>query len=344
MNVVPMRIMTLQTNEDGSDTQQQEEGTLIDTKELQRLLEQSLPLDDIVHCFAYGSGVFSQQTNATTNVVDLIVVVRDAYQFHRTNLLQNPAHYAGSPLMWCRDPASSITSFQRHTFEFNGWLRNPKFYFNLCENNLKYGVVQKEDFLEDLREWKYLYGAGRCHKPVMTFLDQDDEITEAKENVNLSGALAAALLSSETSTLSCMELFTRIAGLSYAGDPRMQMGAEDPNKVQNLVQGPGQFQRFSKLYQLSIDKLENQGIAHRSSDKDMNQQIEWDPSSRARDILWNSIPFPVALQQTGALNERLKSTVAAAARYQSMKGLITAGLGKSLTYAARKLSKGLLRR
>ena len=272
-----------------------EEGTLIDATELQQLLEQSLPLDEIVHCLAYGSGVFAQQSsNSAANVVDLIVVVRDAHQFHRANVSQNPTHYAGSPLLWSRDPARCITSFQRHTFEFNHWLRNPKFYFNLCENNLKYGVVQKDDFLEDLREWKYLYGAGRCHKPVMTVLEHDDEITEAKENNNLSGALAAALLLSESSSLSFMELFTRIAGLSYAGDPRMQVGAEDPNKVENLVKSPGQFQRFLKLYNHSIDQLERQGIVNRSGESDMNQRMEWDASPRARDILWKNIPFSAA--------------------------------------------------
>lgn len=221
-----------------SESQHQEEGALIGETQLQRLLEESLPLDEIVYCFAYGSGVFTQQTNNAANhtkVVDLIVVVKDAYRFHQANLLRNPSHYSGSPLLWSLDPASSITYFQRHTFDFNNWLRNPKFYFNLCENNLKYGVIQKEDFLEDLKEWKYLYGAGRWHKPVMAFLEKDDEILEAQQNTNLPGALAAALLSSESSAISLVELFIRIAGISYAGDPRMKLRAEDPNKVDNLV-------------------------------------------------------------------------------------------------------------
>jgi translocator assembly and maintenance protein 41 len=326
--------------------EQQQEGALIDATELQRLLERSLPVDEIVHCFAYGSGVFAQQSNvATPNVVDLIVVVRDTYQFHRSNLQQNPAHYAGSPLMWCFDPARCITSFQRHELKFYHWLRNPKFYFNLCENNLKDGVVQKEDFLEDLQQWKYLYGAGRCHKPVLTFVEHDDEIAEAQETMNLPGALAAALLLSESDTLSCVELFTRIAGLSYAGDPRMQVGAEDPKKVESLVRSPGQLRRFSQLYQRSIEELEKQGIVNRLryTDEVNHQRIEWDiRNPRAREILWKNIPFSVT--QNSNLQERLRSTVAAAARYQSMKGLITAGFGKSLAYATRKLSKGLLRR
>ncbi|GAX17509.1 hypothetical protein FisN_18Lh150 [Fistulifera solaris] len=329
-----------------NDEQHQQEGALIDATELERLLERSLPVDEIVHCIAYGSGVFAQQSNmATPNVVDLIVVVRDTYQFHRSNLQQNPAHYAGSPLMLCRDPARCITSFQRHNLEFNHWLRNPKFYFNLCENNLKYGVVQKEDFLEDLQKWKYLYGAGRCHKPVLTFVKHDDEIEEAQEKKNLPGAVSAALLLSESDTLSPVELFTRIAGLSYAGDPRMQVMAEDPKKVESLVKSPGQLQRFSQLYEESIHELEKQGIVNRLSNTDeiKHQRIEWDARNpRVREILRKNIPFPVT--QTSNLQERLRSTVAAAARYQSMKGLITAGLGKSLAYATRKLSKGLLRR
>jgi hypothetical protein len=44
------------------------------------------------------------------------------------------------------------------------------------------------------------------------------------------------------------------------------------------------------------------------------------------------------------LSERLARIVAPAARYQSFKGIVTAGPQKAWKYAARKLSKGLLRR
>lgn len=46
-----------------------------------------------------------------------------------------------------------------------------------------------------------------------------------------------------------MQLWEKIAGISYSGDPRMSVpGAENPEKVRNIVRGPGVLQGFRGLY------------------------------------------------------------------------------------------------
>lgn len=54
------------------------------------------------------------------------------------------------------------------------------------------------------------------------------------------------------------ELFMAVAGLSYTGDPRMAM-AEHPDKVQNIVTGPGQLEAFFKMYSPFLPHIQVDG-------------------------------------------------------------------------------------
>lgn len=81
------------------------------------------------------------------------------------------------------------------------------------------------------------------HKPLRII--KDDARVRLTQQVNLTSAVRAALLTlpgefSET------QLFERIAGISYSGDPRMWLPAENRGKVANIVrkQGP----QFRELY------------------------------------------------------------------------------------------------
>ena len=49
----------------------------------------------------------------------------------------------------------------------------------------------------------------------------------------------------------------QIAGLSYSGDPRMSVpGAENPDKVKNIVSGPGSLVAFRELYADPLGRIE----------------------------------------------------------------------------------------
>lgn len=395
-----------------------------------------------------------QQSNAIVVLVDAIVVVRDALLFHQQNMRRNPQHYSysySSSFNWWKRSTSLTASdgtsiqkdhtarsgrhsqspavahwMQRHTVwpNNNPWLRNPGLYF-IVTPTVKFGIVQDTDLVDaDLRNWSYLYLAGRMHKPILPLLgssacanassvDNNNQreayhrLILAQETVNLPAALSTALLlswrdkhattthdpgsSATTATatsfaarqsptsvvLPAVDLYQRIASLSYTGDPRMELRAEDPNKVRNLVVGSaGQLNRFARLYQPALSRLVQEGIVSitsttssslSSTNNNSTMQLEWDsgnPKAHAR--LWQAVPASVrrfcrynsnnhsdermnnALADTAAATDQLptvlRSIVAPAARYQSIKGLWTAGLGTSAQYVLRKLSKGLLRR
>lgn len=330
-----------------------EEGALVSAAELRSLLEDSLPQDEIVYSFAYGSGVLSQETkldrhsgNGEKKMIDFIIGVRDAERFHRANLDLNPDHYATGPFMLATDRAARITWWQRHAVD-NRYFRNPGIYFNVTDENFKYGVVQVDDLSVDLTEWKYLYLAGRMHKPIVVTTTMDSKLQDQQSNSNLPAALSASLLLLKKSVVSDAELYAQIAALSYTGDPRMAAGAEDPEKVNKLVQSPGQMQRFADLYEDSLEDLETQGVLSA-----MKNGVTWDAANpKAHQLLWEKLPqrlqpesFNTPVTAVQNLERMLPTIVAPAARYQSLKGLATAGFRRSWSYAMRKLSKGVLRR
>lgn len=81
------------------------------------------------------------------------------------------------------------------------------------------------------------------HKPLRII--KDDARVRLTQQVNLTSAVRAALLTlpqefSET------HLFERIAGISYRGDPRMILPAENRGKVGNIVRN--QAPQFKELY------------------------------------------------------------------------------------------------
>jgi translocator assembly and maintenance protein 41 len=342
-----------------------EAGELTPVEELREIIETTFPTDEIVFAFGYGSGVLSQQLetakgDAETKVIDLILAVRDSREFHRENLQVNPSHYA-VPAWFGKDTAADyVTWLQRHAVD-NALFRHPKVYFNLTDR-IKYGVVQVEDLSADLTDWKYLYLAGRMHKPVATIIDRQtpsapDSIQYQQDNHNLPAGLSAALLiqsltqqkeSLSAVTLSEPKVYQQIASLSYTGDFRTAVGAEDPLKIQKLVDSPGQLQRFRDLYAAPANNLCRSGILSIDS---QNQTWTWDAKSpTARAHLWQALPPNLRrLQEHNsnnvqsaciALAAALPAIVAPAARYQSLKGLFTAGASKSFKYAVRKLSKG----
>ena len=113
----------------------------------------------------------------------------------------------------------------------------------ICGQTIKYGVTTVDNLCSDLLNWNTLYLAGRMHKPIRII--KDDPRVRLAQQVNLTSAIRVALLTlperfTET------DLFERIAGISYGGDIRMLLPAENRNKVGNIVhkQGP----QFKELY------------------------------------------------------------------------------------------------
>lgn len=330
----------------------------------QALLDQVLhffPRTGVSLVFGYGSKVIKQSTTASVNdLIDVIIAVDDTYQWHLKNLANNYHHYSSVRLL--PNPAKSVT-----------WLQEgfgARVYFNpyVKINNLsiKYGIIKTDHLIQDLSSWDKLYIAGRLHKPV-EFLINTCEKNEALRRAlrfNKESALRAALLQLPEN-FDQVQLYEIITGLSYHGDIRMAFG-EDKNKIRNIVNA--QSERFDQLY-LPIIKMSPtfKDVVHWSesgrkfnqdqSPKTLLRHLKLLPTTlrssickihrreaRAHetDIILTSLAKNVDCDKV--VVRSLESIVKRSSTSQTLKGLLTAGLLKSLKYSQRKLIKSLTSR
>ncbi|XP_026885140.1 phosphatidate cytidylyltransferase, mitochondrial isoform X2 [Electrophorus electricus] len=184
---------------------------------------------------------------------------------------------------------------------------------------------------------------------------------------NENGKLHAALVSNLKSAVNACflmlpesfseeELFHQIAGLSYSGDFRMVIG-EDKSKVSNIVKD--NMQHFRILYnnilqecpqvvyrpqqgRLEVDKSpEGQFTQLMALPRTLQQQITRlvDPPGKNRDV--EEILLQVAQDPDCAsvVQQGISSIVKTSSISQSVKGIATAGLMKTVSYSMKKLQK-----
>ena len=339
--------------------------------------------------FGYGSGVFINENS----MIDMILCVENVTKWHDTNLATNRDHYATLPMMLGSNFISAVQELGA------GCYFNPMVKIKLNDNDdnnndeeeltsqrlVKYGVISESRLKHDLMEWDTMYIAGRMHKPTVpleTISDcsSRDEIIQLQEDYNLRFAVATGLLllphqklaNRDTTTVLEEDLYKCIAGLSYIGDPRMALGAEDPNKVNKLVSSLGQYDRFQKLYHGQLSQLEKKGLISRmkSLQGDVIEINLMDPAT-VRELHSNIpqrvqsqtmtqfSPFvgrrimttsesSIAWEDVSLFSNQLSNTMGRIirhpARIQSIKGIVTAGVAKSVQYVSAKLSKGILRK
>eukprot|EP00343_Euplotes_focardii_P000075 CAMPEP_0205800830 /NCGR_PEP_ID=MMETSP0205-20121125/2618_1 /ASSEMBLY_ACC=CAM_ASM_000278 /TAXON_ID=36767 /ORGANISM="Euplotes focardii, Strain TN1" /LENGTH=241 /DNA_ID=CAMNT_0053064569 /DNA_START=135 /DNA_END=857 /DNA_ORIENTATION=+ len=137
---------------------------------------------------------------------------------------------------------------------------NPLVTFSGCDlgYQYKYGIIHYKDFLSDLVDWTEFYTSARLQKPVLPIIMNDDEniISDALE-INKRNALALGLLLMPTPDFTLMDMFLSVTKLSYMGDIRMKIKAENPNKIMNIVEP--NFEKFLEYYQKWIDEFEKEG-------------------------------------------------------------------------------------
>ncbi|KAK7791424.1 hypothetical protein R5R35_014449 [Gryllus longicercus] len=316
----------------------------------------SLFPQNITLCFAYGSGVMKQsgQSTGKRNMIDLVIAVEDPYKWHEQNILWNPHHY--SSLRWFGH--NFVASYQEN------W--GAKMYFNTLiklpdsDTMIKYGVISRASLVTDLLDWNDLYVSGRLHKPVEILHKSSNTQVRAALQQNLHSAVHASLLllpESFTET----DLYRAITGLSYGGDFRMIFG-EDKNKIDNIVSP--QVESFRELYSPVLKSL--QDYVEMSKDGQMCWQ---DTSPGAKNFHLNQLPKvpqrAVVKQWNKDRGSRRHDTedslyalahdpecghvvcdclhhiVFASSARQSLKGILTAGLAKSVRYSSKKIVKML---
>ena len=364
-------------------------GQLTRSDELCAIVDSFQP--GIVHAIGYGSGVFVQQSSTPTQpdgdavddkatsppddqpMIDLILTVSDSNAFHRRMLERYPDHYSALARLCGPTFCTKLQRSERYGagVYFNPLVESPVTTSNAsaasgCKRKIKYGIVQTEDLVDDLMNWRWLYLAGRMQKPTVTVdgLEECDRIALAqKQNLDMALAASPLLLGgsfiSERSAAQTLQtypltsLFEQIAGLSYVGDPRMDVGGEDPDKVSKLVRSDGQEGRFYDLYNQSMANLQKVGVLDVVGSTGVAIDLNDDATRRH---LWRSLPkrvnrlgtcygVGIETRQKSAqyLSKCLVDIVRPAARRQSLKGVLTAGIVKSVQYAAAKFAKGAFR-
>ena len=217
------------------------------------------------YAFAYGSGVFPQTAlsslgsssvnpklnKATTEIqggngkmVDFIFGVSHTQHWHSINLQEHRDHYSLIGSL-----GSKIVSQVQDKWGAGVYF-NP--YVTVNGALIKYGVVNLATLHDDLSDWNTLYLAGRLQKPVKILRDAAG--LRLANQINLISAVRTALLLLPE-TFTERNLYKTIAGISYLGDPRMSLGAENLNKVSNIVEH--QLPNFRRLYSPLIKVLPN---------------------------------------------------------------------------------------
>ena len=219
----------------------------------------------VQYAFAYGSGVFPQSSSkgptsrgvhphpnpavsaaqkSGEKVIDFIFGVTYTQHWHSLNLKKHRDHYSAVGSL-----GSSLVSRIQDDWGAGVYF-NP--YVNVNGNLIKYGVVQIDTLCSDLKNWDTLYLAGRLQKPVKII--RNNPMVSLASQVNLMAVVRTALLLLPPKFTE-EDLYKTITGISYLGDPRMTLGAENLNKVENIVKY--QMTNFRRLYGPLIETLPN---------------------------------------------------------------------------------------
>ncbi|XP_069062762.1 phosphatidate cytidylyltransferase, mitochondrial isoform X2 [Pleurodeles waltl] len=280
-------------------------------------------------------------------MLDFVFAVDDPITWHTMNMTRNRNHYS-----FLKYLGSKQISVLQNNY-------GAGVYYNTlvpCDGKMiKYGVVSTDNLIMDLLHWKTLYVAGRLHKPVKILTQNEKGKLHTALISNLKSAVTAAFLMLPES-FSEEELYIQIAGLSYSGDFRMIIG-EDRSKVLNIVKA--NMSHFQKLYssmleecpqvvykhtqgRLEIDKSpEGQFTQLMALPKTLQQKITAlvDPPGKNRDV--EEILLQVAQDpDCGVVVELgISGIVKPSSLSQSAKGILTAGVKKTVSYSMRKMFK-----
>ena len=302
--------------------------------------------------FAYGSGIFKQEGNTSSrNMVDFVFVLENARRWHEENLKIHRKHY------------SFLGSFGANTVISLQDNYGAGMYYNtlvpMGGRVIKYGTISRNDFLLDLKDWQWLYIAGRLHKPVKILCQVTDNDMSLALKENLKGAFNAALLSLPEEFTE-QQLFMSIAGLSFAGDFRMIIG-ENKNKVRSIVNS--NIENFRHLYQPIL--LPSRQLHFWSSSGKYQQSHDSSvifsrmmslPKNLQRKMLQSLGGGKIkqsCLEETFSevskdgekcsklVKNGLQSIVGRSSLTQSIKGIATAGGYRTLLYSSQKITKML---
>ncbi len=277
--------------------------------------------------FAYGSGAFHQKGHMGTKQIDFIFGVENPLEWHLRNIEYHPKDYSlfGKALLkkhnWFDRIQNTGAGIWYHT------------YVPFESEDIKYGVVSLDNLRSDLEKWETLYFAGRMHKPVNIIIN-DNKISEKIIENNRRMALHVALMTLPNN-FSQVELYKKIASISYTGDSRMAVG-ENPNKVGNIVLG--NMIEFEKIYQPLFTETgvveTGENLFQTCSHQDLYDILP-DSIKQGR----SNLEFFSDPDYPRLLHESICQIVNQPTKKQTIKGIITAGISDSVKYGSSKIMK-----
>lgn len=267
---------------------------------------------EVVAAFGYGSGVFKQlgYDSKEKPQIDLILIVNDMKLWHKENIKKNPKDYSfigrNFFLNSSIDEIKGITGITyQSNIEYKGHL-------------FKYGIIEYGDFVRHMQTWDSFYVPGRFQKPILTIKSNnfiDELILQNRRNACKVGLLCL-------SNKDLKDLYLTICNLSYSGDTRMKV-AENPKKVENIV--GASYDKFNEMY--------NFNDLYQKNGERIEYEIDIDelPSSLEKYIKDDKTKEKV-MEYLSDLNRKESSL-------QTMKGIKTNGIIKSLRYGLAKVLK-----
>lgn len=291
-------------------------------------------LPETVSVKAYGSSIAYQSgyKDNEKKQVDLIVVVDDIKKFYEENLKKNKFMYKFIPKLYFNHASRETLKKAAgicYTTDINYGI-----------DTYKMGVIEKQDVLDDLLNWKTFYIAGRFQKEMFT-AKKDQDIEKANE-LNKRNALTVALLLLDKENPTLIDLYEKICSLSYMGDSRKNFKAEDPNKIKKLASGSKE--HFNKEYRdktmlFTTDEEENITINY----KNVYRAIKYLPEDlldRIRNIAKKGKEEENIQEIRKIICDYLEEIIKSSSSLQTKKGILTTGPKNSITYAVAKLKKG----
>lgn len=281
----------------------------------------------VVGAYGYGSGIFKQSgyTKKDKPQLDLILVVDNLKEWHKENIKLNPKDYSFIGKLFFK--YASVNKLKGNT--------GITYLSNIIENNLvfKYGTIESKDLEKYLNTWESFYLPGRFQKTIYPIIETK-ELSNLIE-LNRKQALFTALLTLPENKNKLIDVYTQLCGLSYLGDTRMKF-AENPRKVLNIVEGS--FDIFKEIYGTSNDYFK--------TDKNENTKVNRDKLLKDISKLPNSLKEYIGNETEiesirNKILEYFTNLNKEESTSQTIKGIYTNGIVRSIKYASQKVLKKL---
>lgn len=281
---------------------------------------------DVVAAYGYGSGVFKQTgyTKKDKPQIDLILVVDDLKKWHIENMKRNKKDYSLIGKLFFK--YAKLSTLKGNT--------GITYVSNIKENGntFKYGTIEKRDLIDNMNTLKSFYMPGRFQKTIYPIIE-DEELKEAIKRNRENGLIIASYLQ-ENDIVSKKDIFKTLCGLSYLGDTRMGI-AENPNKVLNIVEGS--FAEFNRIYSFNNEYLK---------EKDNSIIINKDVVREKLNVLPKKLLYYIGeelnsndLETKKKILEYFENLNKIESKKQTIKGLFTNGIIRSIIYASKKIGK-----